>query len=451
MIAPMPATLVWFRLDLRLHDNPALAAAAERGDVVPLFIWAPGEEGEWPPGAASRWWLHQSLRSLEASLRSRGLTLVFRRGASLGALRDLLRECGADAVFWNRRVEPALRERDDAVRLALLSAGVRVETFNGSTLLEPERVANRSGKPYQVFTPFWSSCLSAMPDFAPLPVPRLRAAPKASAAPPLGLGELKLEPAVDWAGGLRKAWRPGEAGAAKMLARFVGRPLADYETGRDVPAVAGTSRLSPHLHFGEISPRQVWAACSGRRTPAARAFLRQLGWREFAHHLLQHFPHTASEPLRARFAHFPWRHDPRLFRAWRRGRTGFPIVDAGMRELWATGWMHNRARMIAGSLLVKDLLSPWTEGARWFWDTLVDADLANNTLGWQWVAGCGADAAPYFRIFNPALQAGKFDPGGEYAARWIPELGTAEYPDPVVSHAEAAERALSAYASLRKG
>ena len=449
MIAHMPATIVWFRLDLRLHDNPALAAAAERGDVVPLFVWAPGEEGEWPPGAASRWWLHQSLRSLEASLKSKGLTLVFRRGPSLRALRGLLRECGADAVFWNRRVEPALRERDEAVEGALRREGVRVETFNGMTLLDPGRVANRSGKPYQVFTPFWRSCLSAMPDFAPLPVPRLGAAPKASAPPPLELGALKLEPAVDWAGGLREAWRPGEAGAARMLRRFVTGRMEEYESGRDLPAVAGTSRLSPHLHFGEISPRQVWAACWGGRTPAARAFLRQLGWREFAHHLLHHFPHTASEPLRPQFARFPWRHDPRLLRAWRRGRTGFPIVDAGMRELWATGWMHNRARMIAGSLLVKDLLSPWTEGARWFWNTLVDADLANNTLGWQWVAGCGADAAPYFRIFNPALQAARFDPGGKYAARWIPELGTGEYPAPVVSHAEAAERALAAYAALR--
>jgi deoxyribodipyrimidine photo-lyase len=439
--------LVWFRLDLRLADNPAMEAAAARNKkIVPVFIWAPEEEGEWPPGAASRWWLHQSLQSLADGLRRRGMHLVLRRGPSLDALRSLIRECGADSVFWNRRYEPALRARDAFVQKALISAGLHVETHNSALLFEPEEIRTTSGKPFRVFTPFWRSCLSAAPDFLSLPAPPIQ---RTECPPSLSLKELALEPEIDWVAGMRSAWDPGEAGAHKTLHRFLDNALADYEEQRNFPADAGTSRLSPHLHFGEISPRQVWAACAGQRSAAAEAFLRQLGWREFAHHLLYHFPHTSLEPLRPQFARFPWREDPKKLNAWQRGRTGYSIVDAGMRELWTTGWMHNRVRMIAASFLVKDLLSPWQEGARWFWDTLVDADLANNTLGWQWVAGCGADAAPFFRIFNPSMQAAKFDPGSEYIQHWIPELGTQDYPPPIVDHARAREQALNALSKIR--
>jgi deoxyribodipyrimidine photo-lyase len=440
--------LVWFRLDLRLADNPALTAAAARNKkIVPAFIWAPEEEGEWRPGAASRWWLHQSLQALDAGLRRRGIHLILRRGPSLDALRSLIRECGADSVFWNRRYEPALRARDAFVQKALLSAGLHVETHNSALLFEPEEIRTTSGKPFQVFTPFWRSCLSAAPDFLSLPAPRIQ---RMECPPSLGLKELALEPNIDWVAGMRSAWTAGEAGAQKTLRRFLDNAHENYEERRDFPADSGTSHLSPHLHFGEISPRQVWTACAEHRSAATKAFLRQLGWREFAHHLLYHFPHTSLEPLRPQFARFPWREDPKKLKAWQRGRTGYPIVDAGMRELWTTGWMHNRVRMIAGSFLVKDLLLPWQEGARWFWDTLVDADLANNTLGWQWVAGCGADSAPFFRIFNPSAQATKYDPGSEYIQRWIPELGTRDYPPPIVDHAHAREQALNALDAVRK-
>jgi deoxyribodipyrimidine photo-lyase len=440
-------SLVWFRLDLRLADNPALAAAAAlKQPVIPIFIWAPEEEGDWPPGAASRWWLHQSLKSLDAHLRRRGMRLIFRRGPSLRALRSIIRETGASEVFWNRRHEPALMARDENVRKALGSDGIKVETFNSSLLFDPEEILNSSGKPFQVFTPFWRACISAAPDFMPLPMPIFQKTKKPLSS--LSLNELSLEPAIDWVKGFRSAWQPGEAGAQEAMDAFLDDTLENYPQQRDYPARTGTSRLSPHLHFGEISPRQVWAACAKRRGAASKAFLRQLGWREFAHHLLHHFPHTTGIPLRIQFERFRWRDDPQKLRAWQRGRTGYPIVDAGMRELWTTGWMHNRVRMIAGSFLVKDLLLSWTEGARWFWNALVDADLANNTLGWQWVAGCGADAAPYFRIFNPSSQAKKFDPTEDYVSRWVPELQSPDYPHPIVDHASARERALEALARI---
>jgi deoxyribodipyrimidine photo-lyase len=439
--------LVWFRLDLRLTDNPALAGAASRFDhLVPVFIWAPEEDGDWPPGAASRWWLHQSLKMLDVDCRRAGMRLILRRGPSLPALRSLSRECGASSVFWNRRYEPALRARDACVQQALLSDGLDVETYNSALLSEPDEIKNGKGKPFSIFSPFWRSCSFAVPDFDPEPAPRLK---QTKLLPSLELESLKLEPVIDWAQGLRASWQPGEAGARRFLRRFLRNALDGYPEGRDLPAVRGTSRLSPHLHFGEISPRRVWAACVKQPGAASKAFLRQLGWREFAHHLLYHFPDTPLRPLRPKFSRFPWREDARGLRAWKCGRTGYPMVDAGMREMWMTGWMHNRVRMITASFLVKDLLLPWQEGARWFWDTLVDADLANNTLGWQWVSGCGADAAPYFRIFNPAAQAAKFDPEGQYMGRWLPELGTAKYPPPIIDHARARERALEALAAIQ--
>jgi deoxyribodipyrimidine photo-lyase len=433
-------TIIWFRQDLRLADNPALAAAVARGGpVVPVYIWLPAEEGDWAPGAASRWWLHQSLAALDADLRQCGSRLIVRRGASLPVLRELVRATGAGAVCWNRRYEPASLARDAQVKQALLADGLHVDSFNAALLFEPWEIQNKAGKPFQVFTPFWKTCLTKQagpPILAPAKLPVPARWPESVA--------LDLLPTVDWAGGLRAAWTPGERGAGKLLEKFVSDAICDYPVARDWPAQAGTSRLSPHLHFGELSPRQVWAAAT------TEPYRRQLIWREFAHHLLYHFPHAPERPLRPEYARFPWQADAAALRAWQRGRTGFPLVDAGMRELWATGWMHNRVRMVVASFLVKDLLIPWTAGARWFWDTLVDADLANNTFGWQWAAGCGADAAPFFRIFNPANQAEKFDRQREYIRRWVPEVDRADYPSPIVDHAAARARALGALRQLRR-
>jgi deoxyribodipyrimidine photo-lyase len=477
------ATLVWFRLDLRLADNPALLAAIDRGaPIVPVYIWSPEEEGDWPLGAASRWWLHQSLRALTQSLEARGSRLIVRRGPALATLRDLVRETGAKAIHWNRRYEPAVVARDTAIKAALRDEGSAAESFNSALLFEPWTVANRSGRPFQVFTPFWRHCLSLGDPAVPLTAPERLSAPARWPKSEL-LASLALEPQPDWAVGLRNAWQPGEAGAAANLRRFGEQAFNDYNDLRNRPDLPGTSRLSPHLHFGEISPRQVWhsvRAYAEARGPVNPGFSRsqffaELGWREFAHHLLHHFPDTPREPLRAGFARFPWRTDPAALHAWQRGFTGYPIVDAGMRELWATGWMHNRVRMIVASFLVKDLLLDWREGARWFWDTLVDADLASNTLGWQWTAGCGADAAPFFRIFNPVSQGEKFDQAGDYVRRWVPELtklpakwihrpweapaavlGSAgislgrSYPRPIISHAIAREVALEAFAKIRR-
>lgn len=470
------ATIVWFRNDLRLADHPALSAAAARGGpVIPLFIWSPLDAGNWPPGAAARWWLHHSLEALAADLERRGSRLILRTGAALPVLRELISQTGAGAVLWNRRYGPDGRARDADCLAALLADGVRCQDFTGSVLYEPHDVRTQQGRPFQVFTAYWRACLGQGEPAAPRPAPQQIRAP-AAWPNTTTLNALRLLPRPDWAAGLRAAWTPGERGAQRQLAAFLTAALPGYAQARDYPAQPGTSRLSPHLQFGEISPRQVWHAV--RRAPGgvstgAESYLRELGWREFAHHILLHFPHTVDSPLRPQFAALGWRRDEPGLRAWRRGRTGYPIVDAGMRELWQTGWMHNRVRMIAGSLLVKHLLIDWREGAAWFWDTLVDADLANNTLGWQWVAGCGADAAPYFRIFNPILQGRKFDSDGAYVRRWVPELarlpaewihtpweapaaalraagvelGT-NYPRPIVAHEFARQRALAALAAI---
>jgi len=448
-------TILWLRHDLRLDDNPALAAAAARGPVVPVFIWAPEEEAPWEPGAASRWWLHHSLEKLTAAFAKAGAPLVIRRGPSLEALQALAKETGATHVVWNRRYEPAVIKRDTAIKKALAAPGLEVESFNGALLYEPMHVATKEGKPYQVFTPFWRSLLARDEPTAPVAAPK-KLTTVGKAPQSLSIESLGLLPAIDWAATMRETWTPGEAGAAKGMERFLARGLSGYGTERDRPDHDGTSALSPHLHFGEVSPRRLWHAVREAvgGTPAAKiagspeVYLRELGWREFANHLLYHFPHTPDAPLRADYARFPWANDPVGLRAWQRGRTGFPIVDAGMRQLWATGWMHNRVRMIVASFLVKDLRISWLEGAKWFWDTLVDADLAANTLGWQWAAGCGADAAPYFRIFNPMSQAEKFDPNGAYAKEWA-GVDAAGYPEPIVDHAEARKLALAALKTIK--
>lgn len=464
-------SLIWFRRDLRLADNPALHAAAEGGGpVAAVYVWSPEEEGDWPAGAASRWWLHHSLARLEAALVRRGLQLLICRGTAEWVLPRLARQLRAAQVCCTRRWEPAALRQEGLVAEALAQTGIGFWVAEGSLLCPPDRVEKTGGGPYQVFTPYWRAAAPGIRPGLALRVPALRGLRRWPAA--LDLQALGLLPRPDWALGLREAWQPGEAGAQQALVSFVAQGLAGYPTGRDLPGEEGISRLSPHLHFGELSPAQIWRAVDG--LPGSAAYERQLGWREFGHQLLHHFPLTPDQPLRPEYGAFPWGGDPEHLRAWQQGQTGYPLVDAGMRQLWQTGWMHNRARMVTASFLVKHLLLPWQAGARWFWDTLVDADLANNTLGWQWAAGCGADAAPYFRIFSPARQGERFDPQGVYVRRWVPELagvpaawvhrpGEAPagvlseagvvlgrtYPWPIVDHAMARQRALAALGRMK--
>jgi len=418
----MATAIVWFRRDLRLADNPALRHAVDAAErVVPVYVHAPDEEAPWPPGAASRWWLHHSLAAVAESIAARGGRLLIRRGPSHEALAQLVRETGANLVCWNRLYEPQELKREQTVATMLADQGVETETFDANVLCAPHILRTQSGSPYRVFTPFATRYAGLPPQSPPLTAPRSlpRVDGKLHSLP---LAALALPPRIRWDAGLAQAWQPGEAGARARL-RKLRATLADYAQARDRPGEEGTSRLSPHLHFGELSPRQVLAELDSRAALAGwKAFRRELLWREFALHVLHHYPRTPEAPLDPRFAGFPWRRREKLLRAWQRGETGIPIVDAGMRELWRTGWMHNRVRMITASFLTKHAGIDWRAGARWFWDTLVDADLANNTLNWQWVAGCGADAAPYFRIFNPVLQSRKFDADGKYLRRWLPEL-----------------------------
>jgi deoxyribodipyrimidine photo-lyase len=376
--------------------------------------------------------------------------LVLCRGPALEVLRKLAAETGASTVHWNTRYEPAAQKCSAAVTSGLHRDGIQTVGHNGSLLSDPSELRNQSGRPYQVYTAFQRSLLHELDPGRTLPLPRqLRPPRKWPEA--VRLESLGLLPQIKWYATLAEQWHPGEAGALARLSRFLDAAIDDYPVARDIPSVRGTSGLSPHLHFGELGPRQIWQTLG----PARRntVFLKEIVWREFAYHLLHHFPQTPTQPLHAQFAQFPWKHDAQRLRAWQRGLTGIPLVDAGMRELWATGWMHNRVRMVVGSMLVKNLLVPWQAGAHWFWDTLVDADLANNTLNWQWVAGCGADAAPYFRIFNPLTQAKRFDPRGEYIKRWVPELQSADrpYPQPIVDLKASREQALEAYDSMRRG
>ena len=477
-------TIIWFRQDLRLQDNAALAAALGRGGaVVPVYVLDDEGEGHWKLGGASRWWLHQSLKALDESLRERGSRLVVAKGASLEVLRKLVKATGAGAVYWNRRYEPAAIARDKEVKASLAADGLEAKSFNSALLNEPHTITNKAGGPFQVFTPYWRHCLSLT--FAEEIAVKAKAIPAPDRWPEsVDMEELELLPRVKWDAGFYAAWTPGEDGAKKRLGYFLKKLAPEYGEQRDLPGVDGVSRLSPHLHFGEIGPRQIWAAARAQAKDSGvfpanagvQKFLGEVGWREFAHHLLYHFPETPVKPLREEFAAFPWAGDPggKKLKAWQRGLTGYPIVDAGMRQLWATGWMHNRVRMVVASFLVKHLRLSWTKGAEWFWDTLVDADLASNTLGWQWSAGCGADAAPYFRVFAPVLQGVKFDGGGEYVRRWVPELATLpdkflhapweapeevleragvtlgeNYPRPIVDHKTARDAALAAFKELK--
>jgi deoxyribodipyrimidine photo-lyase len=472
---PARPVIFWFRQDLRLADNPGLTAAVETGrPVVPVFILDDGAASPWPPGGAGRWWLHHSLAALGRDLEALAgrPALGLRRGAAEAVLRGLVAGTGAAALFWNRCYEPAAIERDTHLKQCLGAEGIEIRSFAASLLHEPWTVKTAQDGPYQVFTPFYRAW-SNRPPAPPLPKPARIETPAILPAS-LDLADFRLLPKRDWAAGFPRIWTPGEAGAMTRLDDFLGGPVAAYRRARDRPDHGGTSRLSPHLHFGEIGPRQIRAAVQLRCGPAdGEPYLRQLAWREFSHHLLFHFRDLPAAPLRPAFERFPWRDDPPALAAWQQGRTGYPIVDAGMRELWTTGWMHNRVRMIAASFLVKDLLLPWQAGEAWFWDTLVDADLANNAASWQWVAGSGADAAPYFRIFNPVLQGRRFDPDGAYVRRWVPELARlpadyvqapweappevlrqaavelgGTYPKPIVDHAAARARALDAFTTI---
>ena len=470
-MAPAEApVIVWFRRDLRLADNPALARAARTGrPVIPVYVLEQDLEIR-PTGGAGRWWLDKALRALTDGLDAVGARLVLRRGNAAETILALAQETGAHAVYWNRLYDAPEIARDTRVKAILRDRDLEVESFNAALLNEPWAVKTGSGGAYQVFTAYWRAArgLVGHPDTPP--------APERVAAPVTWprsdrLSDWALHPtSPDWSAGF-SVWTPGEAGAQAALGRFVEQGLQGYSRARDIPAEEGVSRLSPHLHWGEIGPRQVWRAVEAAAhrhaglTADAEKFLAELGWREFNHHLAFHRPDLPKTDFRPTFQGLTWRHDPDAFAAWTKGQTGYPIVDAGMRQLWTTGWMHNRVRMIVASFLVKDLLIDWREGEAWFWDTLVDADTASNAGNWQWVAGCGADAAPFFRIFNPVLQGERFDAGGAYVRRWVPELSDLpndlihkpwaakpppkDYPSPIVDHGVARKRALDAYAALK--
>ena len=470
--------IVWFRDDLRVSDHPALHAASDsHAPVICLYVL--DESAGRPLGGASRWWLAQSLRALDAALKKLGATLILRKGATAEVIAEMARATNAQTVVWNTSDVPPQAALERRVAEALDKIGVSTKAFPGDLLVKPQAIRNKEGRGLRVFTPFWNRVLGMGDPPRPLPAPR-----KMKAFPTIDgddLASWKLEPArPDWAGGLRAAWTPGEAGAQARLSDFLEGPIKGYASGRDRPDREGTSRLSPHLRFGEISPRQVWhtAKFAAAQNPSLGSdvakFLSELGWREFSRHLLFDHPDLSETNLQPSFDAFPWKRDAKALRAWQRGLTGYPIVDAGMRELWHTGIMHNRVRMVVAPFLVKHLLIDWREGEKWFWDTLVDADPGSNPASWQWVAGSGADAAPYFRVFNPILQGEKFDPDGAYVAKWVPELSKLPvklihqpweatpmelaaagialgktYPEPIVDHKAARERALAAYAKTR--
>jgi deoxyribodipyrimidine photo-lyase len=467
-IASADPVIFWFRRDLRLADNPALTAAAASGrPVIPVFVHDEGPAVR-PLGGASRWWLDGSLRALAARLEALGSRLILRRGDAGQVLARLAAETRAAAVYWNRLYEPAASARDGHLETAFRALGIPVFTFNASVLNEPDKIVTQNGGGYQVFGAYWRAARAQI-GHRPLWAEPGRLTPPAAWPSSDDLQTWALHPrAPDWSLGFAE-WAPGEAGAQARLDAFLESGLHAYDQARDFPGVEGVSRLSPHLHWGEIGPRQVWSAVQTQAhaghglTADADRFLTELGWREFNHHLAFHRPELATRNIRPAFDGFAWRRDAEGFAAWSRGRTGYPIVDAGMRQLWATGWMHNRVRMITASFLVKDLLIDWREGEAWFWDTLVDADAANNAPNWQWVAGSGADAAPFFRIFNPVVQGERFDPEGDYVRRWVPELSgltgaavqrpgaAADYPAPIVDHGLARVRALAAYARIKAG
>lgn len=447
-----PLALVWFRQDLRLQDNPALKYAFDNNyTIIPIYILDDDNAQEWQMGGASKWWLHKSLDSLSLSLNK---TLSFFSGNSAQIIEKIVKEHNIQAVFWNRCYEPWRIKRDTKIKERLKSLCPEIKTFNASLLWEPWDISKQDGTAYKVFTPYYrKGCLQA-----PSPREPYKAPPKTQislkAIKGLSLDALNLYPKIPWYKNMEVTWVPGEHAALHRLEEFLSCGLKGYKTARDIPSKSKTSRLSPSLHFGEISPHTIWHqahshALAEQSEQDMDCFASELGWREFSYYLLYHYPAITNTPLQSKFKAFPWQENSDYLLAWQKGLTGIPLVDAGMRELWQTGYMHNRVRMVTASFLVKNMLQHWHEGEKWFWDTLVDADLASNSASWQWVAGCGADAAPYFRVFNPITQQQKFDPDYEYIKKWIPEFGSPSYPSPILDIKTSRQRALEAYQSIR--
>ncbi len=474
-MADRSGTIFWFRQDLRLRDNPALQRAIARGGpVLPVYVLDDDTPGAWKLGGAQRWWLHHSLQALSRDLHALGSRLILRRGPADRVIKQLVAQTGAAAVAWNRLYEPFAIERDTTLKADLKNQGIEVISDNGALLFEPWTVETGSGGFYKVYTPFWRAVNDLEAPAKPLAKPA-KLEPWTEAVEGDALEDWRLLPTrPDWAGGLRATWQPGEAAALDRLETFIEADVRDYHEDRDRPDVDRTSRLSPHLHFGELSPRSAWHAATGNGK-GRETFRKELVWREFSYHILYHQPQLPEQPLRGEFADFPWLEDADALKAWQFGRTGYPIVDAAMRQLRRTGWMHNRLRMVVGSFLVKNLRLHWHHGEAWFWDNLVDADLASNSASWQWIAGCGADAAPYFRVFNPVLQGEKFDPRGAFVRQYVPEiaglpdklihkpfdaskserddaglrLGTS-YPWPIVDAKQSRKDALAAFETIKK-
>ncbi len=462
----LPNALVWLRLDLRIEDNPALEAALQNGyNPIMVYIHDPQGEGMFSMGSASLSWLHHALSDLDSRLRSHRSQLIFRQGNSLEQLENLIHSTKAQAIFWNRRYEPPVIARDKEIKKRIQDLGLEVESFGGNLLFEPHKIFNAQNNPYRVFTPFSKVCFSHE-----VPSPHTSKLRFSQIDTPSQTWNFL--PEIPWDKGFWKRFEPTrEAGLRRLV--DMQKKAGNYSTNRDFPALSATSELSPYLHFGQISPREAWHHLA--TTKSSLPWLRQLLWREFSWHLLYHYPHTAVQPLNSSFEKFPFLESPEELKAWQQGKTGYPLIDAGMRELWQTGTMHNRVRMAVGSFLVKHLLIDWKEGFDWFWDTLLDADAGNNVMGWQWIAGCGADAAPYFRIFNPVLQGEKFDPDGIYVKTYLPELKNLPsrwihrpfeappmvlkeagislgrtYPRPIIDHKFARKRALEALKTLKR-
>ncbi|GAA1341012.1 cryptochrome/photolyase family protein [Arthrobacter roseus] len=471
----MGTSLVWLRDDLRLADNPALHEAIQHGGTVCVLYVFDQSPDIRPLGAATRWWLHHSLEALRTQIEDVGGQLILRNGIAADVVKDLIAEIGADALLWNRRYGLPERTTDTALKNWAHEHDVEAHSFQANLLFEPWQVQTKQGENYKVFTPFWRACLEQPQPRQPLPAPSslTPATLRDSATHPSSdaLDDWGLLPSTpDWAGGLRDEWTPGEAGAHNRLTTFFDERVEDYSQGREKPGQEATSRLSPHLRFGEISPFQIWQAAKENKTTGLeheiRVFGSEVGWREFCWQLLYHNPDLATQNYRREYDAFEWEQDTADdVSAWQQGHTGYPMVDAGMRQLWNTGWMHNRIRMVTASFLIKNLMVNWRTGEQWFWDTLVDADAASNPANWQWVAGSGADAAPYFRIFNPVTQSKKFDPSGGYLRRFVPELAALDdssvhepwknpevapdYPEPIVDLKETRHRALDAYARVK--
>ena len=468
--------IVWFRQDLRLKDNPAFRYAATNGySILPVYILDDENAGEWKMGGASRWWLHESLNALNESLSSK---LRVYKGKADDLIPELVKDLQADAIFWNRCYEPWRVERDKKIKENLKENGIETDSFNASLLWEPWTVKKDDGTPYRVFTPYYrKGCLKREEP------PKAQETPKdftlAQEANDTDISDLDLLPKIKWYSEMAECWQPGEDGAQKCFKQFMQNGLKGYKEDRNRPDLENVSRLSPYLHFGEISPRDVWheirayGFSKGLETDTDH-FCSELGWREFSHSLLYYNDNLPREPIQEKFGNFPWVKDENALECWQKGKTGIPIVDAGMRQLWRTGWMHNRVRMIVASLLIKNMQIHWHDGENWFWDCLIDADLANNAASWQWVAGCGADAAPYFRIFNPVLQGKKFDPDGKYVREFVPELKNMpddkihtpwesskeilahagvtlgkDYPHPIIDLKKSREKALEAYQEIK--